>query len=149
MLLNITMRIRCRTRFDCTRTGITGRFRVVDLPFQDESGAEINDQATWTRGRNQQRNWETLLQILGLRTQPMEIQTPQRQGSEWVFEFSVESEGVYGQGSSIDPFAGLKNDAQDIPMLTGLTEIGEMQPRIETSGDNQNIWFETLNTALE
>jgi hypothetical protein len=43
------------------------------IPFEDQAGQPIQDLAAWNRSRNQQRNWETLLQILGLRAQPMDL----------------------------------------------------------------------------
>lgn len=139
------MKIRCRTLFDCSRTGITGRFRVSELPFQDHSGTTIANQQDWTHGRNRQRNWETLVQILSLRTQPQELSAPVRHEDGWVFEFEIERDGVYGQSGSQDEFAELKKDAQNIPMLIGLGEIPGVAPRLETQGTDQNIWFETIN----
>lgn len=143
------MKIKCRTLFDCSRTGITGRFRSSQLPFTDESGQTITTLDDWNRGRNQQRNWETLLQIVGLRAQPQEIVYPVEQDQSWTFEFMVESEGVYGLAGSDDPFAALRQDAQNIPMLTGLGECPDLEPRLHTQGPGQNIWFETINTALD
>ena len=63
------MRYMCQTLFDITATGVTGHFKTTRVPYVDQAGQEIVDQATWNRSRNQQRNWETLTQILGLRTQ--------------------------------------------------------------------------------
>jgi hypothetical protein len=48
-----------------------------------------------------------------------------------------------------DPLAGLKQDCEGVPMMLNLTEQPSLAPTITTSGDNQNIWFSTVNNALE
>jgi len=67
------MQILCRTFFDCSPTGITGHYRPSQVPFTDGAGNTINNQHDWTFARNQQRNWETLNQLISLRTQPFDI----------------------------------------------------------------------------
>ena len=42
----------------------------------DGAGNTINTQHDWMFARNQQRNWETVLQCMSLRTQPQHIQYP-------------------------------------------------------------------------
>jgi hypothetical protein len=69
------------------------------MPFRDRAGQVIQDTASWNRSRNQQRNWETLTQILGLRTQLFALTTDPIQdqtGTRWMFEFETETDGVYG-----------------------------------------------------
>ena len=63
------MQILCRTLFDITQTGTTGHFKPSHVPTRDRAGQTIIDQQTWTKSRNQQRNLETITQILQLRTQ--------------------------------------------------------------------------------
>ena len=70
------MRFACQTLFDITATGTTGHCKSVRMPYSDAAGQVIRDQVTWNRSRNQQRNWETLQQILSLRTQIMQITVP-------------------------------------------------------------------------
>lgn len=143
------MKILCRTLFDCSYTGVTGHFRPSEIPFVDRAGQSVNNLADWHRSRNQQRNWETIVQILGLRTQPQNITRPEKQQDAWQFEFASESDGVYGSGDSPDPLAGLKNDCQGVPMIVALTEKSGLNPMLAVDGDNQNIWFETINNALD
>lgn len=110
------MRIICRTRFDITATGVRNSFY--------KNRAEAADTEQWTRGRNQQRNWETLNQIISLRTLPVNITPPKRvtQDGEnlWVFEFDIEQPATIGTDG--DPVSILKADCRDVPMLTGLDE---------------------------
>jgi hypothetical protein len=110
------MRIICRTRFDITATGVRNSFY--------KNRADAADTGTWTRNRNQQRNWETVNQIISLRTLPTNITPPKRvtQNGEnlWVFEFDIEQPATVGTDE--DPVCILKADCRDVPMLTGLDE---------------------------
>lgn len=140
------MQILCRTTFDITQTGITGHYKPSQIPFTDRSGNSIVDLFTWDRSRNQQRNLETISQILQLRTQIFDITVPVEVNGYWNFEFSVEFDGIYQQGS--DAFGILKQDCEGVPMLIGLGEKYTITPMVTTSGSQQNIWFElqTVNS---
>ena len=139
----------CRTLFDCTWTGVTGHFRENQLPFTTRSGLVLQTQADWNRARNQHRNWESLLQIISLRTQPMNVSRPTKRSDGWHFEFDVESEGVLSSGFGSDDLAGLRADCEGVPMVTGLDEATVITATLHAAGDNQNIWFSTINTLLE
>ena len=143
------MRIQCRTLFDCSYTGTTGHFRPSEIPFEDRMGQMIANQTDWNHSRNQQRNWETLLQIISLRTQPLDITTPVYRTGAWEFEFRVEAPSVYSLDNDANPLAGLIQGCADVPMMIRLTEQPELQSTITTTGDKQNIWFLVLNTSLE
>ena len=143
------MKIQCRTLFDCTRTGVTGAFRASEIPYQDRAGQPVHNQQDWHRSRNQQRNYETLLQIFGLRTQPQEITQPQLINDMWHFDFVSESEGVFDMYNNPNPLAGLLVDCEGVPMVTGLSEKPGIAPVLITQGDQQNIWFTSINTSLE
>ena len=119
------------------------------IPFEDKSGQHVLDLTDWNRSRNQQRNWETLLQILGLKAQPTDLVLPVHRLGTWEFEFAIESEGVYLDGNNPDPLAGLLQDCDGVPMLTGLTETAGVERSISTHGPDQNIWFVLLNSTLE
>jgi hypothetical protein len=84
-------KIRCRCLFDITATGVTGHFKSARVPFQDRAGKNIVNNATWNRSRNQQRNWETLTQLISLRTQVTELTDPVRADQSWEFEFATET----------------------------------------------------------
>ena len=137
------MRYICQTRFDITATGITGHFKSQRMPFTDRAGQIIHDQDAWNRARNQQRNWETILQILSLRTQLFDVTEPIQDatGTYWMFEFESDRDGVFGPDS--DPVSVLRQDAESVPMLRELNNDPDIEPVLITSGSHQNIWFAT------
>lgn len=143
------MKITCRTLFDCSCTGVTGHFRSSEIPFVDRAGQQVNNQQDWNHSRNQQRNWETILQIISLRTQPEHISLPVQHNGVWEFEFQSESEGVFEVYNDPDPLAGLRVDCEGVPMMLNLTEQPRLSPTITTVGKDQNIWFSTVNIPLE
>jgi hypothetical protein len=138
------MRYVCQTLFDITATGVTGHFKVTRMPFMDQAGQQILDQASWNRSRNQQRNWETLTQILGLRTQLFDVTDPVRDksGTTWMFEFESDRDGVFGPDS--DPIQILRTDAEGVPMILDLDNRSDLVPVLRTTGPEQNIWFAKL-----
>ena len=128
------MKIRCTTTFDITATGVTGHCKPSRLPFTDASGQRINSESEWNRARNQQRNLETITQLLSLRTQIDNVTTPVlNDNNQWSFEFEVESETIFAQAD--DPLAVLKEDCYGVPMLLST------EPTLTDS----NIWFEPIN----
>jgi hypothetical protein len=135
------MKFACQTRFDITITGVTGHYKLSRIPFYDRAGQLIHDLESWNRSRNQQRNWETITQILSLRTQLFDLSNPisDQTGTRWMFEFETESDGVYGPES--DPVAVLRADADGVPMLCGLDNDPDIATVLITSGPGQNIWF--------
>ena len=70
------MKIRCTTIFDITATGVTGHCKPSRMPFTDASGTAINNEQAWNLARNKQRNWETITQLISLRTQVDNITQP-------------------------------------------------------------------------
>lgn len=143
------MKIVCRTFFDCSYTGVTGHFRPSEVPFVDRAGQTVQNQDDWHRSRNQQRNWETLMQIIGLRTQPQSVTRPKHQEQQWTFEFVAEATGVYSLTENSDPLAGLKMDCNGVPMVVGLGEKQSIAPTLTVTGSDQNIWFDTINNTLD
>ena len=144
------MRFACTTLFDITATGITGHFKSTRIPFTDQAGHTISSVADWNTSRNQQRNWETLTQIIGMRTQIFNMTPPERRpGLTWRFEFETETDGIFGDDT--DPVSVLRQDADGVPMLLDLTNRSDLAPMLITSGPEQNIWFEpvAINTIEE
>lgn len=135
------MKIRCSTYFDITETGTTGHFRPSQVPYTNRAGNTIKDSIDWNRSRNQQRNFETITQVLQLRTQIFDVTAPVK-NTKWEFEFEVESDGIYQQGQ--DLFGILKQDCDDVPMIVGLDDEYTLTPSLITSGSQQNIWFEAV-----
>ena len=150
MALNMhIMKVLCRTLFDCTFTGVTGHLRPQQLPFTTKTGLVIHTPDQWNRSRNQQRNWESILQIISLRTQPMNVVYPVKQKDGWHFEFEVEAEGVLSSDIASDDLAGLVADCEAVPMVTGLDETEVVTATLHAQGTNQNIWFRAINNTLE
>jgi len=137
------MKILCRTAFDITATGVTGRYRSTRLPFEDRAGTLIDTEQAWNRSRNQQRNWESITQVLGLRTQALNLTDPQHENQYWQFEFETEAQNVYG--SIEQPFELLYADCEGVPMILNLDETAVTTPLLCTQGPDQNIWFNELH----
>jgi len=139
------MKFACQTRFDITVTGITGHCKPAQMPFRDRAGQVIRDTESWNRSRNQQRTWETLTQILGLRTQLFDLTIPiqDQTGTRWMFEFETETDGVYGPED--DPTQVLRADAEGVPMLRELNNDPGIDSVLVTAGSNQNIWFAPIS----
>lgn len=110
--------------------------------------------------RNQQRNWETIQQILGLRTQVLSLTQTQLgsqsmkkfefgdnyrgQQSVWQFDFEIEFADLYKQGD--DQFRILKDDFAQAPVVMGLDE--SVKPSVNilyTDGPDKNIYFKIID----
>jgi hypothetical protein len=139
------MKFACQTLFDITATGVTGHCKSTRMPFRDSVGQIIQDELSWNRSRNQQRNWETITQILSLRTQLFDLKTPiqDQTRTRWMFEFETESDGVYGTDN--DPTQVLRSDAQGVPMLRELNNDPDIDTVLITEGPRQNIWFAPIS----
>ena len=113
------------------------------------------------RMRNKQRNWETVAQILGLRTQILNLKQLKTEsydlkdfnfGSDyqgrhrvWSFEFAIEFENLYLNDR--DPYSILKNDFAQSPMILGLDETAKPpMPLFYTDGACKNIYFISVAT---
>jgi len=139
------MKFVCQTLFDITATGTTGHPKATRWPCQDRAGQIITDTQDWNRSRNQPRNWETLQQILGLRTQITEITDPvvDATGTRWMFEFETDTPGAFGPNS--DPTAVLRTDADGVPMLKDSLSDVVTDTCLRTQGAGQNIWFAAVS----
>lgn len=139
------MKFACQTLFDITATGIIGHYKGNNLPLTDRTGQSITDNTSWNRARNQQRNWETLTQLISMRAQIFNLVDPivDTSGTRWMFEFETESAGIYGPDD--DPTQVLREDAAGVPMLRELNNDPEIKPFLITSGSAQNIWFSPIS----
>jgi hypothetical protein len=148
-------RIRCYTLFDITKTGLVKHRKSTSIPFYDSEGQLIDSEAKWQQSRNQQRNFETLVQLLSLRTQPQELDRPRKTIEQdleklglgnygknslvWNLDFTVEFDSIFK--SDTDNLGLLRDDFDKIPMITGLGETVKLQPYSETRGRFANISF--------
>jgi len=136
------MKIEVKTLFDCSTTGTTGNFRPSQMPYRDRANNEIRDHASWVRSRNQQRNWETLLQVLGLRCQIDAVEPSRHEQGAWYFTFDVDNLAVYGDRGDL---ALLHQDCDGVPMVTNLDQPTPAAATLKTHGPDQNIWFTAVN----
>ena len=104
----------------------------------------------WSLQRNQQRNFDTLIQTLGLRSQPLNIQlrsfqqNPQLYGlgknlpefcNIWEMIFDIEHEDAFGEDCKV-----ALNDLNYVPVINGLTETQSAFPPVfQTTGTFKNI----------
>ena len=138
------MRVRCWTTFDITITGVKNNFNINRLPFTDQAGREIMTPEQWHHSRNQQRNWDTVNQLLSLRSLPHSISASQLQDKGdvkiWEFEFLVDHEDALAEGDNV--FGALEQDCQGVPMITGL---GETPGQTQVLDPGSNIGFLKLH----
>lgn len=124
-------RIICRTLFDITRTEVKHSFNAGRVPFRDHAGQTITDHRSWMLARNQQRNWETIIQVLSLRAQPHDISDPDFWLGDavwWAFEFSVADPAALTLGDR--PWGQIEQDCSMVPMLIGLREQVTVTPML-------------------
>lgn len=133
LAINICMRtILCATLIDITDTGV----------IRGES-----------QERDQQRNWQTVLQVLSLKTQPEIVHPPglievddvnrfffgddfHDKHNVWVFAFRSAN---VGGNYSIEE---LTDDFEQVPVILGLNETARiLLPLFFTRGTMKNIYF--------
>ena len=151
MPINMYMshRIRCYTLFDITRTGTTNRTKPDD------------DVAVWLHSRNTQCNFDTILQIISLRSQPDLLKDPQKleidlnsfaefgfmyksneKVSCWSFEFDIQHSSVFDDG--IHELGYLYTDCDNVPMIKTDLEINNLVTFLNISPELKNIHFEII-----
>ena len=149
-------RIRCYTLFDITQTGVTNHRRVTGTT--DRAGQSIDTPAGINRSRNQQRNFETIIQLISLRIQPFEITVPvygiynmdeinlgNRYIGEqkvWTFDFSIEGNNIFGIGNN--PTQLIDEDCKHVPMILNLTETADTTAYITVDDNNRNLRFDLI-----
>lgn len=107
--------------------------------------------------RNQQRNWETVLQCIGIKSQPLLIDGPYSDtftidettkfpdiyfGKQrcWFFSFSVEHQDVFLLNG--DNVGGLDEAFAQVPIICGLQETAKfILPIFYPYGSIKNIYF--------
>ena len=119
------------------------------------------------RARNQQTNFETILQIVNLRNQPENITDSECEvvktadllkfkfGSEysskiikqktvrvWSFMFSIDHPSVFDNG--LNQLGNLLSDCERVPMIVNLDETVELPSQLNITAEQQNIYFEIL-----
>lgn len=151
MPINIVMsyRIRCYTLFDITQTGVTSRTKLD------------NNIPDWLHARNTQCNFDTILQIISLRSQPEVVRKPERielnlkefgnfgvsyksknTVSCWTFDFEVHHASVFDNNDG--KLGSLYTDCSSVPMIKSNTESINLSNFLNNSSDLKNIHFEII-----
>ena len=97
---------------------------------------------------SQQANFNSLIQAIGMRSNVDWTQDPTKhqgalpypfdgRGTYWTWWFSVEREDVFLDGN--DPVALLKQDLQNVPIISGLEESIDIVPSIFQTGINVHV----------
>lgn len=108
------------------------------------------DDDDWSLHRNQQRNLDTLIQTLGLRSQPINIDVRYFEGHPadyglgknlaewgriWEVQFDIEHHGAYGTDCEL-----AMQDLNYVPIINGLTETEPSFPPVfQTQGTFKNV----------
>lgn len=146
--------VRCSTLFDITQTGIISRRNAN------------NEDPTWILKRNQQCNFDTIVQAISLRSQPESITTPTKHALSfknnhnfgilfeksiktkinfWTFEFDINYTNVYNNG--INELGHLYSDCDKIPMIKCSTEWEKLPNYLDTDINTRNIYFEVIKNV--
>lgn len=137
----------CYTLFDITQTGVLSRQKPQD------------QNSDWIYKRNTQSNFDTILQVISLRSQPDVIRAPKKleilfsefnnfgflfededKVNCWSFDFTVQHSSVFNDG--ISEFGALYSDCQNVPMIKCDTEWKRLHDVLDTSDELRNIYFE-------
>ena len=132
-------RFEVATFFDCTSTGVQNHRKKHGLSDED-----------WHYQRNQQRNFETLIQCISLRCQPMNISGPYTFSNNegqlyWTFNFESDKQDIFLLDG--DPVGILKQDCNHVPMIVGLGESERelfFTPYLITLGKTPNTYFQQV-----
>ena len=132
----------CWTLADITSTGYTRR------------PSNIKE----SKKRNQQRNYETFLQLISMRNQPTVVIEPTMMNDRditvmpfgksyfqdlgfkynvWMFAFECEQEGVFTNASN--QLGTLLDDFNETPIITGLEENAKISNTINTVGEKLSL----------
>lgn len=156
MLVDI---IRIHTLFDISETLTDRNYNVIaSTNYVDSLGVQLSSSKIWEFSRNQQRNWDTIKQLLSLRNEPEIISTPillaNRTRSQHRFgkrfpELNIWSVNVlYPNLDHTFLIQQFLEDFNYIPMINDLNETVPLHPAcLQTRGANTNIYFtqETVN----
>ncbi len=133
--------------------------KFVLLTLVDITRTNVTRSGDQELERNQQRNWETVIQSIGIMAQPVYLEDPVvhnnvdlhpwmfgelYQGHPhkvWTMVFGVEHEDVFDLNTRGDHLR-LDQCFDQVPVITGLTETARfMLPIFYTSGSIKNIYF--------
>ena len=137
--------VQCKCLFDITNTGVYQRHKPVDL-----------DIVKWTHSRNTQSNFDTVIQLISLRAQPIDIFMPEKslvnldelnifgskikgKGLMWSFQFKIEHADVFNDDTS--KFGLLYQVCDHVPMIL-TPSCSAKSTFLDISVEYKNIHFE-------
>lgn len=145
--------VACYSLFDITQTGVINR---------SKPGPE-DDPEIWHFKRNTQCNFDTILQVISLRSQPEIINTPNMlkikfnnfehfgflynqetdlELSCWTFNFTIQHPSVFYDG--ISELGYLYADCDQVPMIKTPTCWEKLPNFLDSSDELRNIYFKVL-----
>lgn len=148
----MSSRLCCYTLFDITPTGVLNRSKPTE-----------EDVESWIHRRNTQCNFDTLLQVISLRSQPEVVKSPtvvkirfdefvnfgflyeqedDKLHNVWKFEFEIQHSSVFENG--ISPLGELYRDCEGVPMIICHDQYVDTPTFLDTSAELKNIHFEVI-----
>ena len=149
----MSFKICCYTLFDITQTGVVNR---------SKPGPE-DDPEVWLHKRNTQCNFDTILQVISLRSQPEDIENPKQikikfdefedfgflfeQNSDeeyncWAFNFTVQHHSVFYDG--VTELGYLYADCDQVPMIKTDTVWDKLPAFLDSTDELRNIYFKVI-----
>jgi hypothetical protein len=140
-------RLACFTLFDITKTGVLNRARPSDDTVIDD----------WAYKRNTQCNFDTIIQVISLRSQPDVVTEPKKKVIKldknsnfgytyhnlelpvWSFDFEVHHSSVFEDG--IEELGALYKDCTGVPMIKCGTEYDKISNILDSNNTTRNIYF--------
>ncbi len=132
------------TLFDITKTDVVSYRNGIDSLYK----------------RNQQRNWQVIAQLVQYRAQPLILTEPVKTSADianynfghrysgthsvWHCIYAVSQEDLYTVND--DRFFYLKNNFDQVPIISGLDETVTLEKNIIDVSENSNICFYDQNT---
>lgn len=141
---------------DITNTGVLAQYNSTLPTFMDNAKQVVKDKEGWDRSRNQQRNWETLTQLMSMITQPTILQSPIAERdvdlqdynfgytgnhTVWTFMVGAEMSGIFDAGV---PSGRLIDMCNKIPIITGLKETITSEKSMLDTVITPNLYFEKV-----
>ena len=138
--------------FDITQSGVTNRRRPTI----------VSDEKAWEEQRNTQCNFDTIIQLLLLRSQPEDISNVSKdivnlkdnkffgflfeddtEINYWNFEFSIPHKSVFSDGHT--DLGALYSDCEGVPMIKTLYSYSELPLFLDSTPELRNIYFEVIS----
>jgi len=143
----------CYTLFDIIKTSVINRSK----PCTED------DPVLWLYKRHTQCNFDTILQVISLRSQPESINDPkelkikfnefdnfgflfnqedEQEISCWTFDFSIQHPSVFYDG--ISELGHLYADCDQVPMIKTDTAWDKLPSFLDSSDELRNIYFKVI-----